>query len=187
MSLLVLFTRIDQSPLFSDKSRLGDEKRRAQLLSRCRAGIDTALAGRRASRGIRGGHANRITVGGIDEVQADVSPGLFSRVTGLLRVVPLLSRIAPKGEEPLASADAAHPTRLGHNVRDGHGHAVSDDRDYVDVSRSGSNEVLERLDDRVVTGGRAVFGLACVDQTGWAALAGQESLEDLFTWITALP
>lgn len=185
--LLVLFTRIDQSPLFADRALLGDEKRRAQLLARCRAGIDAVLAGRRASRGISKGRANRVTVGGIDEVRAEAAPGILSRLGVLLRGVPVLGRLVPQEESPLTTADAAHPTHYGHNVRAGQGHAVSDERDYVDMARSGGTEVLERLDARVFAGGCATFGLASIEQTGWVPFSGQDSLVDLSTWLNALP
>lgn len=185
--LLVLFTRIDQSPLFADRALLGDEKRRAQLLARCRTGIDAVLAGRRASRGISKGRANRVTVGGIDEVRAEAAPGILSRLGVMLRGVPVLGRLVPQEESPLTTADAAHPTHYGHNVRAGQGHAVSDERDYVDMARSGGTEVLERLDARVFAGGCAAFGLASIEQTGWVPFKGRDNLVDLSTWLDALP
>ena len=190
-ALLVLFTRADRSPLFSDRALLQDERRRAQLLTRCRVSLDTALTSLRASRGLQraGRKEGRVTVEGISAV--DAAPASSSVWRAVRWLVPPFLRRAQE-EAPLAAADAAHPTRFGHNVRSGEGHQVSDElaMDYVDaeaVRGPDSHDVLARLHKHVVSGGSAAWGLASVQPGGWrAADPAGESLEDLHAWLVGL-
>lgn len=186
-ALLLLFTRADKSPLFVDRRHLGDEKRRAQLLARCRRGVETALASRRISRGMHTG-AGRVTVEGIQEV-ADTRRSLWGRAHDsflpVLRMLPFWLRTAQDGER---IAPALHPTRFGHNVRAGAGHQQEVQADYVAPrARMAMDELLTHLDARIVAHGCAEWGLASVDRTAsWQPGAGADSLADLYAFLRRL-
>lgn len=190
-ALLILFTRMDRSPLFQDKSMLDDEKRRAQLLARCRRGLETALVSRRTSRGLHRTTADdamrgRVTIDSIQEVQSAEQTSWLQRAKAAAARVPFLASWLPSDEKTAAEL---HPTRFGHNVRAGEGHKLSEELalDYL-VAASGSamDQPLHRLHPRVVEDGHAAMGLSHVDRAGWAPQAGQDHLGDLYTWIASL-
>lgn len=185
-ALLVLFTRADLSPVFADRRNLSDEKRRAQLLARCRRGLASALATRRASRGLQSGAAGRVTVEGIAEV-ADTRRSLVGRAADalapVLRAVPFLRWAAP---EDTRVAAELHPTRFGHNVRAGAGHQQESSVDYV-VSTSRTDELLAQLHPRVVADGCAHWGLVSLDRSAtWQPGGGEDHLGDLYAWLQTL-
>lgn len=182
---MILFTRADRSPLFADRAQLGDERRRKQLLARCRRGLEAALSSRRASRGLqRTGTApgGRVTIEGIAEVADAEQRGLWTRWRA--RLAAYMPWIAPPADERAASE--LHPTRFGHNVRAGAGHRVSDELSLDYVAVGSANELLERLHGRVVDGGRVTWGLASVDCGSWVPGAGTDSLEDVTAWVAQL-
>lgn len=185
-ALLVLFTRADQSPVFADRHSLQDEKRRAQLLARCRRGLDAALASRRASRGLHT-QTGRVTVEGIAEVDAartSVWAQMYAAAKPVLRALPFLAWAAP--EEARVAAEL-HPTRFGHNVRAGAGHQREAQADYVARTSRTGDEVLAQLQRSVVEDGRAHYGLASIDCRGaWQPGAGEDSLGEVYTWLARL-
>ncbi|WFD31941.1 hypothetical protein MSPP1_002983 [Malassezia sp. CBS 17886] len=195
VSLLVLFTRADQSPVFYDRSMLGDERRRAQLLARCRRGAATALQARRASRGLqRAGAAStgRVTVDGIAEVADADRTSVWERVRGpFLRAARSVGFGAAQEETRVPAA--LHPTRLGHNVRAGEHHQVATELavDYLaaKTARAPGDDLLARLHADVVEGGAASFGVASIDlSSGWMPGApAADELGDLHRWLAALP
>lgn len=185
-ALLVLFTRADLSPVFADRHSLQDEKRRAQLLARCRRGLDAALASRRASRGLTT-QTGRVTVEGIAEVEAahtSVWTKVYAAAKPVLRALPFLAWAAP-GDARVAVE--LHPTRFGHNVRAGAGHRREAQADYVARTSRTGDEVLAQLQTSLVEDGRAHFGLASIDRRGaWQPGAGEDSLEEVRTWLARL-
>lgn len=173
-ALLLLFTRIDRSPLFADKALLSDTKRRWQLMMRCRRGVESVLLARRMSRGL---HAQgRVMMGDIDEVQGGAA-GLLARVRSVLARVPLLHGLVSTQEPTAPTAAEWHPTRLGHNVRAGEGHKQSDEfvHDYLVSARGGAPDApLDHLRADVVEGGRASLALSSIDVSGWAPSAATD-------------
>lgn len=193
-ALFVLFTRADKSPLFADRRMLSDEKRRTQLMARCRRGLESALASRRISRGLHrttDAPKGRVTVDGIAEV-ADTRRSYVGQaqdaLAPVLRAVPFLRWAAPAEDERVAAE--LHPTRFGHNVKAGAGHKQSAElaSDYiVPTSRAGVDELLTRLHTQVIQHGEASWGLASIDRGAtWQPGAGQDSLDDLARWLQAL-
>ena len=121
LSLYILFTRMDASPLFSDRAMLADDKRQQQLLARCRRGLETAFMSRRETRGLsRTDAKGRVVVGEIGDIRGDAS--LLERLWGRLR-----QALVPLGLVRAEARTAAelHPTRWGHRVRAGEGHQRS--------------------------------------------------------------
>ncbi|WFC97060.1 hypothetical protein MBRA1_003725 [Malassezia brasiliensis] len=185
-ALLVLFTRADLSPVFADRHSLQDEKRRAQLLARCRRGLDAALASRRASRGLAT-QTGRVTVEGIAEIDAahtSLWTRMYTAAKPVLRALPFLAWAAPEDERVAAEL---HPTRFGHNVRAGAGHRREAQADYVARTSRAGDEVLAQLQASLVEDGRAHFGLASIDRRGaWQPGAGEDRLEDVHAWLARL-
>ncbi|PKI83412.1 hypothetical protein MVES1_002851 [Malassezia vespertilionis] len=190
----VLFTRADLSPLFAERAMLKDQKRRAQLLARCRRGLEFALASRRTARGLQGvdGRSARVTIEGIGAVE-DVRDSVVARVqrmcTPVLRAVPFLRWAAPLEDERIAPE--LHPTRRGHNVEAGAGHKQSNElaMDYVrtDVRQAGE-ELLVHLDARVVRDGGVTWGIASIDTSdaGWMPGKAAAEIGDLDQWLETL-
>ena len=194
-ALFVLFTRMDRSPLFMDHALLQDEKRRWQLLTRCRRGVESTLVSRRASRGLHrtdsaGPAQGRVMMEDIDEVRDASRRSWMERARVALARVPFLQWVDPaRGSEDGVPAEL-HPTRFGHRVRGGQGHKQTNElaNDYI-MAGSGMalDEPLQRLDPRIIEGGRAKMGLAFIDRTGWDPSQTQrDSLDDLYTWIETL-
>lgn len=186
----MLFTRIDCAPVFQDKALLHDDARRAHLLARCERGLSAAFVARRASRGLRrvgAAAAGRVMMDGIAEVRAAEREPWWARARAAAARWPGLAWLAPPADAP---TDAAlHPTRFGHNVRDGQGHARSDEHlaDYLapGASSSASDAPLTHLDPTLVQGGAASFRLAHVDvQRAWAASSRRAA--DLAPFLAAL-
>lgn len=188
-ALYILFTRADRSPLFPERAMLRDEKRRAQLLARCRRGVATALMARRTSRGLhataRAADAQgRITIEALGEVRAAEQPRALDTARAWLARVPGLAWLA--APETRTAAEL-HPTRFGHNVRHGEGHKVSNERslDYLAAAALTSrSDPWECLDMRVVAHGHASLGLASVSPDGFEPATATD-LDDLTAWLQA--
>lgn len=188
-ALYLLFTRADRSPLFPERAMLCDDRRRAQLLARCRNGVASALMERRTSRGL---HATsraasvqgRITIEAMDQVHAAERPHLLDTARAWLARVPGLAWTA---KNETRTAAELHPTRFGHNVRAGAGHKVSEERtlDYLAAAaptRSATSDPLDCLDARVIAQGHASVGLASLVPAGWSP-ATDADLGDLVAWL----
>ncbi|CBQ69519.1 conserved hypothetical protein [Sporisorium reilianum SRZ2] len=174
-SVLVLFTRADLSPLLGGAAAgtdaAKDEKRRAQLLARCRTTLESELAQRRLNMGLgrrragAGGAAGNVKIAALGKV-ADADPasapggvfGWLKRALGL------------GGSGGSVSAEAA----------DGEDDEEDDEVvDYIDWAASqralsGAGETplgaassfsLDRLDEDVAFGGKVEFALASVGKT----------------------
>ncbi|SHO79269.1 Uncharacterized protein MSYG_3619 [Malassezia sympodialis ATCC 42132] len=190
-ALYLLFTRADRSPLFPERALLRDEKRRAQLLARCRRGVAAALMARRTSRGLHATSSaadaqGRVTIEALGEVPAADAPRTLAAARAWLARLPGLAWLAVRETRTAAEL---HPTRLGHNVRAGAGHQVSNERalDYLAAaSRTAASDPLTSLDARVVAQGHASLGLASLAPAGWApAPAATADLDDLAAWLQA--
>lgn len=189
-ALYLLFTRADRSPLFSERAMLRDEKRRAQLLARCRRGVAAALMTRRTSRGLHATSSaaeaqGRITIEALGEVRAAELPRRLDAARVWLARLPGLAWLAVPETRTAAEL---HPTRFGHNVRAGAGHQVSAERalDYLAAASRAASDPLESLDTRVIAHGHASMGLASLEPTGWApATAATTDLDDLAAWLQA--
>ena len=184
LALSILFTRMDASPLFSDRAMLADDKRRQQLLARCRRGLETAFMSRRETRGLsRTDAAGRVVVGEIGDIRGDAS--LRERVWGRMR-----QALVPLGLVPAEARTAAelHPTRWGHKVRAGEGHQRSAEYalDYMVARRgAGAEAPFQCLDPRLVQGGCAAMGLGYVDRHGWdPTRVGEAYLPDVHAWLS---
>lgn len=187
LSLSILFTRMDESPLFSDREMLADAKRQQQMLARCRRGLETAFMSRRATRGLSRANAQgRVVVGEIGDIRGDAS--LLERMWGRVR-----QTLVPLGLVPAEARTAAemHPTRWGHRVRAGEGHQRSAEwaLDYMVAQRGARAEApFECLDPRLVQGGCAAMGLGYIDRRGWhPQLSGQDHMHDVHAWLQQLP
>ncbi|WFD20798.1 hypothetical protein MCAP1_003052 [Malassezia caprae] len=189
-ALYLLFTRADRSPLFSERAMLRDEKRRTQLLARCRRGVANALMARRTSRGLHAtssaaGAQGRVTIEALGEVRAAEQPRRLDAARAWLARVPGLAWLAAAEKRTAAEL---HPTRFGHNVRAGAGHKVSEERalDYLAAAGRAASDPLDSLDTRVVASGHASLGLASLEPAGWApATAAATDLDDLAAWLQA--
>lgn len=187
LSLYLLFTRMDESPLFSDREMLADEKRQQQLLARCRRGLETAFMSRRETRGLSRTNAQgRVVVGEIGDIRGDAS--LLERMWGRMR-----QALVPLGLVPAEARTAAelHPTRWGHRVRAGEGHQRSTEwaLDYMVARRgAGADAPFQCLDPRIVQGGCVAMGLGHIDRHGWdPQRSGQDHLRDVHAWLQQLP
>ncbi len=141
-ALQVLFTRSDLSPLLSQQSNDAIQlaKRKAQLLQRARSGFEAELSRRRSA--LQAGRTTKL--GGIGRVQGgggSEAKGLFSKIRKLLGLgasTPV-SRTADEEEEE-----------------------EEQDYDYFAweaTSQGTTTSSLDRLDEQVVEGGKAHYGL----------------------------
>ncbi|EST08195.1 Signal recognition particle receptor, beta subunit [Kalmanozyma brasiliensis GHG001] len=184
-SVLVLFTRADLSPLLGGSSvgtdAAKDEKRRAQLLSRCRTTLESELGQRRANMGLgrrRGGAGVKIAgLGKVADAEVATAGGMFEWVKRALGLTSTTST-APAQEEDEEEEDE-----------------VVDYIDWAASQRATEDGVgagsfsFDRLDDHVVWGGKVDFALATVgknrswDQTEKVDTSG---LTDFTRWIDEL-
>lgn len=175
--VLVLFTRADLSPLLGGSAAgtdaAKDEKRRAQLLARCKTTLEAELGQRRANMGFGrrktagGGGARNVSIAGLGKV-ADADPGVTGTEEGVFgwvkRALGLAGKLGFGGAVDAAGAE---------DEDDDEDEVV----DYIDWAASqrvlNSNDAsgaalgapslnLNKLDDHVVFGGKVEFALASV-------------------------
>ena len=171
--VLVLFTRADLSPLLGGAATgtdaAKDEKRRAQLLARCRTTLESELAQRRLNMGLgrrrtgiaTGSAAGNVKIAGLGKV-ADADPALSGAATG--GVFGWIKR----------TLGLSNP-RVSSDTTDADDDEDEDDEvvDYVDWASAqlgesavgASSFSFDKLDEQVVFGGKVEFALASVGRT----------------------
>jgi signal recognition particle receptor subunit beta len=189
-SVLVLFTRADLSPLLggagAGTDAAKDDKRRAQLLARCRTALESELGQRRANMGLGTRRAGNVKIAGLGKVaEADdvvASGGVFGWIRRKLGLGASGSNV---------SADAQEED-------DEHDDEVVDYIDWAAAQRAQASDgtgigaagfSLDRLDEQVVFGGKLDVALASVGKVrSWAqdATPDTDSLADFKTWIADL-
>lgn len=192
-SVLILFTRSDLSPLLSgagvDAGK--DEKRRAQLLSRCRTTLESELVQRRANMGLARRRGGNVKIAGLGKVADAESPVAAGGVFGWIK------RALGMGGGPggTVSAEAEEEEEEEDEVVDYTDWAAAQ---RVDEGSGVGSFSLDKLDDQVVWGGRVQFALASVGKVrSWAQTQsdGEEDekktdpsggLKDLKEWIVDL-
>lgn len=207
-SVLVLFTRADLSPLLGGAAAgtdaAKDEKRRAQLLSRCKTTLEAELGQRRANMGLGrrkagGGAGGNVKIAGLGKV-VDADPAFASGnggggVFGWIKKALGLS----SGGSGNVSADAAAGEEEEEEEE------VVDYIDWAAAQRAaevgesgvgGAGFSLEKLDDHVVFGGKVEFALASVGKTrSWDGKESEKEegkadpsggLNDFKNWIVEL-
>ncbi|SOV03987.1 related to SRP102  len=180
-SVLVLFTRADLSPLLGGSAAgtdpTKDEKRRAQLLSRCQTTLESELGQRRANMGLNRRRTGNVKIAGLGKV-ADADPGSagasergvfgwIKRALGLQNAGGSVSAETEGGDEEEEEDEVV---------------------DYIDWAASqhalegenggGGGFSLEKLDDHVVWGGKMEFALASVGKNrSWDGKDGEEKVD----------
>ncbi|WFD41503.1 hypothetical protein MPSI1_000133 [Malassezia psittaci] len=183
--LAVVFTRADKSPVFADRQNLQDAKRRTQLLTRCRRGLDSALQSRRASRGLNSSEG-RIAMQGITEV-ADIRPSVWHRARTALQpymwMIPILAK--PNNQQERTAAEI-HPTRFGHNVRNGEMHQKEIQQDYLRPTQRGMDDLFTQFNPSVIHNGTADIMISSIDcSSTWQPAGGEDYLNDVNSWLSS--
>ncbi|GAC94637.1 potential ADP-ribosylation factor [Pseudozyma hubeiensis SY62] len=171
-SVLVLFTRADLSPLLGGSAAgtdaIKDEKRRAQLLSRCKTTLEAELGQRRANMGFGrrragGGAGGNVKIAGLGKV-ADADPGATGGADGVFGWIKrALGLGGDGGSSGSADANDAEEEEEEDEVVDYIDWAASQRAvDSSDAAVGGASFSLEKLDDHVVFGGKVEFALASV-------------------------
>lgn len=177
-SVLVLFTRVDLSPLLGGAAAgtdaAKDEKRRAQLVSRCKTTLESELGQRRANMGLGRRKAGNVKIAGLGKV-ADADPG--STGAGAVGVFGWIKKaLGLSGGSGNVSADTADAEEEEEEdeVVDYIDWAASQ-RAAEDAGLGAGSFSLEKLDDHVVFGGKVEFALASVGKVrSWAQSKGGE-------------
>ncbi|WFC97418.1 hypothetical protein MYAM1_000131 [Malassezia yamatoensis] len=183
--LAIVFTRADKSPVFAERQNLQDAKRRTQLLTRCRRGLDSTLQSRRASRGLNSSDG-RIAMEGITEV-ADIRGSVWQRARTALQ--PYFSRVPflpkPNNQQERIAAEL-HPTRLGHNVRSGEMHQKEIQQDYLRPTQRGMDDVFTQFNPNVIHNGTAHIMISSIDRSStWQPAGGEDYLNDVNSWLSS--
>ncbi|KAJ9475711.1 Signal recognition particle receptor subunit beta [Pseudozyma hubeiensis] len=192
-SVLILFTRADLSPLLGGSAAgtdaTKDEKRRAQLLSRCKTTLEAELGQRRANMGFGrrraggGGAGGNVKIAGLGKV-ADADAGATGGADGVFGWIKrALGLGGNAGSGGSADANDAEEEEEEDEVVDYIDWAASQRAlDSSDAAvGSGASFSLEKLDDHAVFGGKVEFALASVgkDRT-WSQKSdeGQEKQDE---------
>ena len=183
-SVLVLFTRSDLSPLLSNADAAKDEKRRAQLLSRCKTALEAELGRRRAGMGLGRRHG-RVRIAGVGKVVdgADAAPSSGTGIFGWIRRALGLgaSRVGVQAQDEEEEEEEEEEHKLV---------------DYIDWnaaqrltegSAAATAFSLEKLDQDVVFGGKVDWALATAGkERGWTDTDAVDGTADLRSWLAEL-
>lgn len=207
-SVLVLFTRADLSPLLGSSGGAApdaskDEKRRSQLLTRCRTTLENELGQRRSNMGLNRGPAAKgsVKIAGLGKV-ADADPSSLTPSSSPGGVFGWIKRALG-----VRSGSSSSTARHDDNEDDEDDHEQV--TDYIDwqaaqraadpnaapsangVSAAGSTFSLSKLDDEVVQDGKVEFALSTLGkQRGWhldsTDTTSTDGTHDLKSWLVQL-
>ncbi|PWZ02013.1 hypothetical protein BCV70DRAFT_55101 [Testicularia cyperi] len=199
-SILVLFTRADQSPLLggssagADKDK--DEKRRAQLLSRCRTTLESELGQRRSNMGL-GKRRGGVKIAGLGKV-ADGDPSSAVSSSGVLGWLKRMVGLSNGGSSNAAAAAEEDEEEEDDEVVDyidWHAAQRAMEASDAGATNGASSFSLDKLDDEVVYNGKVDFALASLGkERTWSGDAAEQhapataadGTRDLQAWLVDL-
>nr|CDI55618.1 conserved hypothetical protein [Melanopsichium pennsylvanicum 4]SNX86823.1 related to SRP102 \ len=167
-SVLILFTRADLSPLLNSSAAgsdaAKDEKRRAQLLSRCKTTLESELGQRRANMGLGRRKAANVKIAGLGKV-ADADPGSAVHSDGVFGWIKRALGLIGNGGNVSAEGAEGEEEEEEDEVVDYIDWTASQRAEGSETGLSASSFSLEKLDDQVVWGGKVEFCLSSVGKS----------------------